>query len=93
MQFQEIIEEITNICKKNQVQELFLFGSYATGTATPTSDIDIIVKGVADIGDLKEQLSKIQTLKKIDVFDYDSCENENLLEAMNRYGKKIYGKI
>lgn len=75
---------------ENQVRELYLFGSYATGTATQTSDIDIIVKGVSDIGELEAQLDHIGTLKKIDVFDYDTCENENLLEAMDRYGKKIY---
>lgn len=36
------------------------------------------------------ELDHIGTLKKIDVFDYDTCENENLLEAMDRYGKKMY---
>ncbi len=90
MQFDEILNEITAICKEKHVQHLSLFGSYATGDATPTSDIDIIVKGVPDIGDLKEHLDRIKTLKRIDVFDYDTCKNKHLLEAMDRYGKKLY---
>lgn len=93
MKFEEIMDEIVRICKANNVEELYLFGSYATNTATPFSDIDIIVKGVSDIGALKEQLDKIKTLKKIDVFDYDHCKNEHLLEAMNKYGRKIYGTV
>ncbi len=90
MQVQEILGEIIKICRRNKVKELFLFGSYADGTETPTSDIDIIVKGADDIGALQEELDGIRTLKRIDIFDYDACENENLLEAMDHYGKRLY---
>ena len=93
MQLQEILQEITAICKRNHVRELYLFGSHATNTATSTSDIDIFVKGVKDIGQLEEELDNILTLKKIDVFDYDNCRNEDLKEAMDRYGRKIYGEV
>lgn len=90
MSFQEIMDEITAICREENVRELYLFGSYATGTATDTSDIDIVVKGVKDMTELSLRIEKIKTLKKIDIFDYDNCKNENLREAMERYGKKIY---
>lgn len=90
MSFQEIMDEITAICQEQKVRELYLFGSYATGTATDTSDIDIVVKGVKDMSELSLRIEKIKTLKKIDIFDYDNCKNENLREAMERYGKKIY---
>lgn len=90
MEVREVLDEIEAICRKNHVGELFLFGSYATGTQTDTSDIDIIVKGVKDIGRLREEIAEIRTLKRIDIFDYDRCSNEHLLEAMNRYGQKIY---
>ena len=45
MPIPEIIEKVTEICKKNGVKRLDLFGSFATGTATPTSDIDFVVYG------------------------------------------------
>ena len=90
MDIQDILEEITRICKKNGVKELYLFGSYANNTATETSDIDIIVKGTEHFAALKEELDDIRTLKKIDVFDYDNCRNTELKGAMQRYGRKIY---
>lgn len=90
MEIKEILDEVEVICRKNHVREVFLFGSYATGTQTDTSDIDIIVKGVEDIESLREEVAEIKTLKKIDIFDFDRCRNEHLLEAMDRYGQKIY---
>lgn len=35
----ELIRRVTDICRKNGVNHLKLFGSFATGTATPRSDI------------------------------------------------------
>ena len=45
MPVDQLIIEVTKICKKNGVKRLDLFGSFATGTATPTSDIDFVVYG------------------------------------------------
>ena len=52
--------------------------------------IDIIIKGGQNILELKEQIDRIKTLKKIDVFEYDKCRNPHLKEDMDRYGKQIY---
>lgn len=67
-----------------------MFGSFATGTATPTSDIDFVVYGCQDILKLEENLEEISTLRKIDIFDYDSIKNKFLLEDIQKYGKQIY---
>lgn len=40
MTIEEIIEQVTSICKENHVEHLSLFGSYAKGTATKYSDVD-----------------------------------------------------
>lgn len=90
MTVEDIIQQVTEICKKNRVEHLALFGSYAKNTETEYSDIDFIVYGKTDIIKLQEQVDEIMTLKKIDLFEYDLCENQYLKEDMDRYAKKIY---
>ena len=90
MTISEILAESEHICRANDVKHLYLFGSFAAGTATGTSDVDLAVKGVPDIGELQEKLEQIPTLRKIDVVDYDDCRNELLKEDIDRYGQKIY---
>lgn len=90
MPVSELIDKVTAICKKNGVKRLDLFGSFATGTAAPTSDIDFVVYGCMDTWKLEKELEEIDTLRKIDIFDYDSISNEFLLEDIKKYGKQIY---
>lgn len=90
MTIDEIIAQVAAICRKHHVKHLSLFGSYAKGTQTRYSDIDFIVYGVEDIELLKDEIDNINTLKKIDLFDYDEVCNEYLREEMDDYGRKIY---
>ena len=90
MPVSELIDKVTEICKKNGIKRLDLFGSFATGTATPTSDIDFVVYGCEYLLQLEEELAGIDTLRKIDIFDYDSINNPFLLEDIKKYGKQIY---
>ena len=90
MPVEEIKERVTEICRRYGVARLDLFGSFATGTAAPTSDIDFVVYGCKDIQKLEEDLEEIETLRKIDIFDFDSIRNEYLLEDIRKYGKQIY---
>lgn len=90
MPISEIIDEVAAICKANGVRRLDLFGSFATGTASATSDIDFVVYGCDDILRLEEELMEIDTLRRIDLFDYDSINNEFLSEDIRKYGKQIY---
>ena len=91
MSVTELIDKVADICKKNKVVRLDLFGSFATGTATQTSDIDFVVYGCKDILELEEEINNsIDTLRKIDLFDYDSINNQFLLEDIKKYGKQIY---
>lgn len=90
MPISELIEQVTEICKKNGVKRLDLFGSFATGTSTPTSDIDFVVYGCNNLIKLETDLEQIETLRKIDIFDYDSIHNEFLQEDIRKYGKQIY---
>ena len=90
MPISELIEQVTEICKKNGVKRLDLFGSFATGTSTPTSDIDFVVYGCNNLIKLETDLEQIETLRKIDIFDYDSIHNEFLREDIHKYEKQLY---
>lgn len=90
MPIEKLIEKVTEICQKNGVKHLKLFGSHATGTATERSDIDFVVYGCDDLLKLEEDLLEIDTLRKIDVFDFEAIRNEFLLEDIEKYGKQIY---
>lgn len=72
------------------MKRLDFFGSYATGTATSTRDVDFVVYGCKDILRLEEDLDEIDTLKTIDIFNYDEIHNELLLEDIHEYGRQIY---
>ena len=99
MTVEEIIHQVTEICKKNHVDHLSLFGSYAKGTQTKYSDLDFIIYGKVDIEYLQEQVDEIMTLKKIDLFEYDQSINRyrsycrslnNLAEAKGKDPKDIF---
>lgn len=90
MPIAEVIDYVATICKKHGCKRLDLFGSFATGTAVPTSDIDFVVYDCDNITKLEEDLEQIDTLRKIDIFDYNSIHNEFLLEDIRKYGKQIY---
>lgn len=90
MPISEVIEKVSEICKKNGVKRLDLFGSFATETATSTSDIDFVVYGCKDFMKLEWEVDEIDTLRKIDLFEFESIKNEFLLEDIKKYGKQIY---
>lgn len=52
----EVIDQVAAICKTHGVKRLELFGSFATGTAGPTSDIDFVVYGCEDIKKYGKQI-------------------------------------
>ena len=56
----------------------------------PTSDIDFVVYGCDNLMQLEDDLLQIETLRKIDIFDFDNIKNEYLLEDIKKYGKQIY---
>lgn len=70
-------------------QHLDLFGSFATDTTLPFSDIDFVVYGCKDILKLERELESIETLRKIDIFDYDSIYNEFLLKDKKNMEKDL----
>ena len=93
----EIREIITPIAKQHSVDKVFLFGSYARGDATPTSDIDLCVdapklRGLFALGGLYADLE--DALKKsIDIVTASSLkysQDEAFLENLRKDQVLLY---
>jgi len=48
------------------------------------------VYGCKDIQKLERDLEQIDTLRKIDIFEYEKIGNRLLLEDIKKYEKQIY---
>ena len=91
------INKIKEICfkvfKDYDVEYCFLFGSYAKGYASETSDIDLLIssniQGMEYFGFLEKLRRALN--KKIDVLDINQLvNNKELLNEILKDGIKIY---
>ena len=92
------IEGIKGVCaevfEEYGVEYAYLFGSYAKGTATETSDVDLLVSvkpdGLAFFGLVETLREKL--CKKVDVLDLAQLNNNIVLvREILKDGIKIYG--
>lgn len=92
------VEDITKKCAKvldqYDVKFCYLFGSYAKGKETPTSDVDLLIsaniRGLQFYG-MVEDL-RVALKKKVDVLDINQLQNNlELTEEIFKDGLKIYG--
>lgn len=89
-----IINIVNEVFKEYNVDFCYLFGSYAKGKQTETSDIDLCISGeitgLAVFG-LVEKL-RLGLKKKVDLLRLSEIHNnENLLKEIMKDGIKIYG--
>ena len=90
----DIKRKCSRVLEQYDVNFCYLFGSYAKGKETPTSDVDLLisanVKGLKFYG-LVEELRAVLH-KKVDVLDINQLkENLELTEEILKDGVKIYG--
>ena len=90
----DIKRKCTKVLEQYDVNFCYLFGSYAKGKETPTSDVDLLIsaniKGLKFYG-LVEELRTVLH-KKVDVLDMNQLkENLELTEEILKDGVKIYG--
>ena len=88
MTLDQIIERVKQIGEKCHAEQVILFGSFAKGTATKYSDIDIAVSGVKEMESFQQEIEEIETLRSFDIVDMETCQNELLLEEIKQYGRK-----
>ena len=90
----DITRKCSEVFTRYNVKFCYLFGSYAKGKETPSSDVDLLisadVKGIKFYG-LAEELR--ETLyKKVDLLDINQLkDNLPLMEEILKDGIKIYG--
>lgn len=90
----DIKRKCTKVLEQYDVNFCYLFGSYAKGKETPTSDVDLLIsaniKGLKFYG-LVEELRTVLH-KKVDVLDMNQLKgNLELTEEILKDGVKIYG--
>ncbi len=87
------LEEILAVFRGNsQVEDVILFGSRATGTFRPGSDIDLAVKGNLTFQEfikLLVKLDELEILYKIDAINYQTIKSQELLDHINRVGVSL----
>ena len=94
MKTSEIIKRVVDIFEDfPEIHSAILFGSVAKGIEYPGSDLDIAVVGKFDYFALDERIkNEIDTLRTIEIVEYDDVVNERFKEEIDRYGKVIYAK-
>ena len=87
-------EQIMEIARIHDVQELILFGSRARGDAFEKSDIDLAVRGCSDFMAFRDDLQEnLWSLLSVDVVDLDAGVSQTLAEDIRRDGRVLYEKI
>ncbi len=92
------IDQIKKTCdeifKNYSIEYCYLFGSYAKGKATETSDIDLLISMPIDgmkFFELTEILRE-KLMKRIDLLDEAQLDNNpTLVHEILKHGIKIYG--
>lgn len=94
LELEDIVRKCSKVLEQYDVNFCYLFGSYAKGNATPTSDIDFListnVKGLKFYGLVEEIRTALH--KKVDILDMNQLKNNiELTEEIFKDGIKIYG--
>lgn len=89
-----IKQKCNKIFEKYDINFCYLFGSYAKGKASPTSDVDLLIsaniKGLQFYGLIEEIRNALH--KKVDVLDINQLnDNLELTKEILKDGIKIYG--
>ncbi len=96
MEREEIIQEALGIIRRHLPDKEFkvlLFGSWAKGSADPTSDIDLAILGPRALDDflllrVREEIAGIPTLRRIDVVDLNNTD-ERFRDEVLSYARAL----
>ena len=90
----EVVVDVSSVCKSYPVSAAYLFGSYAKGKATKDSDVDLLIVSNVEgiqfyelLGSLEEKLGKKVDLLRVET----AIQNIRLMNEILKDGVKIYG--
>lgn len=94
LELEDIVLKCSKVFENYEVGFCYLFGSYAKGKATPTSDVDLLLStklsGLRFYGLVEELRSAL--CKKVDILNIEQLkDNLELTEEILKDGIKIYG--
>lgn len=79
-----------------EINEVLIFGSRAKGNFRDNSDIDLAIKSknisLSVLQQIEIKLEELYIPNYFDLVIYEKIENQELIEHINRVGKKIYKK-
>ena len=89
----KVLDEISELAAKNNIDKVILFGSRARGDFWRVSDIDLAVSG-GDISSFRFDVDEYtSTLLMYDVVDLDKHIDDELGGCIRRDGKVLYEKV
>jgi predicted nucleotidyltransferase len=93
----EVIEQLIEVLQScSRVESAVIYGSYAKGTATPRSDIDLAIKGGKlerfDISALAMAFDESNIIQQVDLQNYHEIRNTALKEHIDRVGIEVYSR-
>lgn len=90
---EQIKKKTQAIFKKNDIRYCYLFGSYAKGSPTPTSDVDLLIDKFEDSFGFLIFVEEIrQALRKnVDIVCLDRLTIATIVDEVLKEGIKIYG--
>ncbi len=98
LQIDKNIKRVETLCRKHNVEKLYLFGSATNENFTDKSDIDFLVsfekkdlnKYFENYISFKEKLGKLFK-REIDLVEEQTLKNPILINSINKNKELIYG--
>lgn len=79
-----------------EINEVLIFGSRAKGNFRDNSDIDLAIKSnkisLSVLQQIEIKLEELYIPNYFDLVIYEKIENQELIDHIDRVGKKIYKK-
>jgi predicted nucleotidyltransferase len=84
------LQRVVDILKRHGAKKIILYGSYARGTATPASDIDLCEEGIPSADYFRAWAECLMTISShVSILDLISVQGY-LRERILREGEVIY---